>query len=355
MNSGGEDNARLRKELTFRNALVQLTNDLLVSKLDASFYQTALERTIKLVPAADGGSVMARHEDGRYHFEAAYHYDFGALQQVSLSEDDLGPRREHTEVTVISVADYNQRLQADQVTSFQEAGNLDRIKATLSVPLRVGDQTLGYFNLDNFADRNAFDSEDMEIAAAIGAQVSVALYRLVLEHRLEEERKRYRHMAHHDPLTELGNRRLFMDSLGRALSVATRQNSRVGVLYVDMDRFKAVNDTYGHDAGDIVLTETAKRLRNGVRGGDVPARLGGDEFGIILMDIQGTDAARAIHDKICAALSQPIRFREHSITISASVGIAIYPDDSTDLEGLLRAVDTSMYIEKTGDSPQHSS
>ncbi|MFW5826607.1 MAG: diguanylate cyclase domain-containing protein [Alkalispirochaeta sp.] len=348
MNSGSEDTARLRKELTFRNALVRLTNDLLVSKLDASFYQTALERTVELVQAADGGSVLARHEDGRYHFQAALHYELAALQEVSLSEDDLGDRREHTEVTVISVADYDHRLTPEQVDVFRRAGNLDRIRATLSVPLRVGDQTLGYFNLDNFADPTAFSSEDKEIAAAIGAQVSVALYRLVLEHRLREERKRYQHMAHHDPLTDLGNRRLFMESLSRALSVAARQSSRVGVLFVDMNKFKAVNDSYGHDAGDFVLTETARRIRSCVRNGDVPARLGGDEFGVILMDIRGEEAAQAIHDKIQHALRSPMQFREQEIIVSASIGVAIYPDDATDLDGLLRCGDSSMYREKSG-------
>ncbi|MEX2444112.1 MAG: sensor domain-containing diguanylate cyclase [Alkalispirochaeta sp.] len=348
MHSGPSDTALLRKELTFRKALVSLTNELLSSKLDATFYQTALKRTVELVPAADGGSVLARHEDGRYRFQAALHYDFGALKEISLSEEDLGSRREHTGVTVISVADYNQRLRSDQVDSFRRAGNLDRIRATLSVPLRVGKQTLGFFNLDNFSHPDAFTAEDMEIAEAIGAQVSVALYRLVLEHRLEEERERYEHMAHHDPLTGLANRRLFMESLQRAISVASRQSSRVGVLFVDMNNFKAVNDSYGHDAGDSVLTETAERIRSCVRGGDVPARLGGDEFGVILMDIRGTEAARAIHDKIKVSLSRPIRCREHSIAMGASIGIAIYPDDSSDLEGLLRSVDGSMYREKTG-------
>lgn len=352
MASGPSDTDRLQRELTFRTALVSLTNELLASKLDSTFYQTALDRTVELVPAADGGSVLARHEDGRYYFEAAHRFDFSSLEKISLSEDDLGSRRDHVGVTVITVADYSHRLQSEQIDLFRSAGNLDRIKATLSVPLRVGDQLLGYFNLDNFSSADAFSAEDMEIAEAIGAQVSVALYRLMLEHRLEDERKRYQHMAHHDPLTDLGNRRLFMDSLRRALSVATRQNSRVGVLFVDMDGFKAVNDNYGHDAGDFVLTQTAERLRTGVRGGDVPARLGGDEFGIILMDIQGADAATAIHDKVKEALSQPINFREHSISLGASIGIAIYPDDSTDLEGLLRAVDGSMYCEKTGD-PEH--
>ena len=168
---------------------------------------------------------------------------------------------------------------------------------------------MGFLNLDNFSNADAFTPEDMEIAAAIGAQVSVALYRLLLEHRLQLERERYEHMAHHDPLTELANRRLFMESLERALLVAGRQESRVGVLFVDMNEFKAVNDSYGHDAGDDVLIEAAKRLRTCVRGGDVPARLGGDEFGVILMDIRGADAAQVIHDKIQAAMAQPISLR----------------------------------------------
>lgn len=146
-----------------------------------------------------------------------------------------------------------------------------------------------------------------------------------------------------------------MESLERALSVAGRQDSRVGVLFVDMNNFKSVNDTYGHDTGDDVLIETAERIRTRVRGGDVPARLGGDEFGVILMDIRGTDAAQVIHDKIQAAMAQPMSLREHSITIGASIGIAIFPDDSSSLEGLLREVDSAVYRKKSKNADDRSS
>lgn len=347
MADGESGSERLRQELQFRKALVALTNDLLSSELDATFYQTALERTVELVPDAEGGSVMIRHDDGLYHFEAAVEFDFEVLKSVALSDAELGERRAEARIEKIEIQDYEERLGADKADHFRDAGKLEEIRATLSVPLRVGDETMGYFNLDNFTSPEAFTETDIEIAEAIAAQVSLALYRLFLERRLQQEREHFQHMAHHDPLTGLPNRRLFLDSLDRAIALAVRRGSKIGLLFVDLDAFKSINDAYGHAAGDHVLIEVGDRIRASVRKGDLPARLGGDEFGVILVDVNGVSDTRRVAGKLCDALDRPIRYRSEDLHLHASVGGATCPDESAESEELIKLADGDMYRSKT--------
>ncbi len=344
------DQERLEQELQFRTALVELTNELLSSTLDSTFYQTALERTVSLVPDAEGGSIVIRHDDGLYHYEAAVEFDFDVLKYVTLSDEELGPRHTGPNSEKIDIHDYDQRLNEEKVDAFRRAGKLNEIQSTLSVPLRMGEETMGYFNLDNFRSADAFSGPDVEIAEAIAAQVSLALYRLFLEKRLQQERQHYHHMAHHDPLTGLPNRRLFLDSLDRALSGASRRRSRVGLLYVDLNDFKRTNDEYGHDAGDYLLVQTALRIQAAVRKGDLAARLGGDEFGVLLMDLQTVTDAPSVGEKIRVSCSEPVGFGAQELTVTASIGAATFPDHAREAEALLKCADSTMYELKTSAS-----
>jgi diguanylate cyclase (GGDEF)-like protein len=337
------DDEPLKKELEFRTALVALTNQLLSSTLDSTFYQTALERTVELVPDAQGGSVLIRQDDGLFRFEAAAEFDFEVLSSITMTDAEMGKRARRANIEKIHIHDYESRLSAEKVSRFRDAGKLDEIRATLSVPLVVDDDTMGYFNLDNFESANAFSDQDMEIAQAIAAQVSVALYRLMLEARLAKERAQFQHMAHHDFLTGLANRRLFLDSLNRSIARARRRNAQVGLLYVDMDDFKGINDCHGHAAGDFLLADIASRICGAIREGDLAARLGGDEFGVVLNDVTGHADTVAVGRKIGAALESAADFHGQLLSIHASIGAATYPEHAENAESLLRQADSRMY------------
>ncbi len=159
-------------------------------------------------------------------------------------------------------------------------------------------------------------------------------------------RQRIQHMALHDGLTGLPGRSLFQDRLDQAMRLARRNQTQVAVLYVDLDRFKPINDTYGHDAGDLVLRETARRIESCLRGSDTVARMGGDEFGVVLQEILRADDAAAIGEKIVDALCRPIPDGEKSYEVGASVGASLYPVDGEDMESLLRDADRAMYRSK---------
>ncbi len=177
---------------------------------------------------------------------------------------------------------------------------------------------------------------------AQGAIIGIeGLTRDVSERRRAQERIDF--LAHHDPLTELPNRLLFKDRFERALAHDDRSGMRTALLFIDLDRFKPINDQHGHHVGDIVLREVAARLSTCVRGTDTVSRQGGDEFLIALTDMRGSDAAIQVANKVLAALNRPFMVDGQALTLSASIGIVICPDNGTAFEDLLRKADTAMY------------
>ncbi len=165
---------------------------------------------------------------------------------------------------------------------------------------------------------------------------------------LERSRAALREEATHDPLTGLANRRLFYDRLQQAIRHAHRYGGKVGILYVDMDRFKDINDQHGHHIGDAVLMEVAQQLRDCVRESDSVARLGGDEFVVLLEGVQGRHDCVAAALKIEHSLAHSTRFDDLHLGINASIGQAVYPDDGSDEDALIRAADAAMYRVKSG-------
>ncbi|SFU40023.1 PAS domain S-box-containing protein/diguanylate cyclase (GGDEF) domain-containing protein [Pseudoduganella namucuonensis] len=157
-----------------------------------------------------------------------------------------------------------------------------------------------------------------------------------------------RHLAEHDFLTDLPNRVLLLDRLSQALQGARRSHRMLALMFIDLDRFKEVNDTLGHQVGDELLKEIARRLVKCVRGADTVSRQGGDEFLIILADIGGVDQAAHVAGTVLNAIAQPFRLGVHTLQVSGSIGIAIYPNDGDDIEQLIKHADVAMYHVKEG-------
>jgi len=170
---------------------------------------------------------------------------------------------------------------------------------------------------------------------------SYGVARDITERKLAEERISFQ--AYHDLLTHLPNRALFKDRLGVALSQAQRSARRVAVLFIDLDRFKLVNDSLGHAEGDELLKGVAARLQSCVRRSDTLARLGGDEFTILLPDLTDAEDAAMISQKVIDELRRPMLIGGQEIRPTASIGIALYPDDSTEAESLVKHADIAMY------------
>ena len=176
----------------------------------------------------------------------------------------------------------------------------------------------------------------------------ITTFRDITEAKNSEQR--IRKLAYFDPLTDLPNRSLFHDRLTQALQRAVRSSHSVAVLFLDLDRFKAINDSMGHAVGDRLLTEAAARLRDCIRADDTVARMGGDEFTLILGGLTGREAAESaavqVALKIMRSLNEPFMLSGRELFISTSIGIALYPEDGTNAETLLKNADTAMYHAK---------
>jgi diguanylate cyclase (GGDEF)-like protein/PAS domain S-box-containing protein len=154
------------------------------------------------------------------------------------------------------------------------------------------------------------------------------------------------HLAYHDPLTDLPNRQLFLDRLSVAIARAQRRHETLAVLFIDLDRFKVINDSLGHPIGDLLLKEVGKRLRRSLREEDTVARLGGDEFTAILLGGAAPAQVSRVAQKVREAVKAPLLLGGHELAISASIGIGLYPSDGADPQMLLRSADTAMYRAK---------
>jgi len=169
-------------------------------------------------------------------------------------------------------------------------------------------------------------------------------YRNEMEHT--ETTARLFYLANHDVLTGLANRNLFTDRLGHAIAQANRQKKLLAVLFLDLEYFKEVNDSFGHDAGDGLLRRVAERLRACVRAGDTIARLGGDEFVVVLENIGDQKDVNHVVETIKNGFEQSFSVDSHSIKLGVSVGVAIYPQDAENIEALIRHADSMMYQDK---------
>jgi len=162
----------------------------------------------------------------------------------------------------------------------------------------------------------------------------------------QKAKEELRSLAYHDDLTGLPNRSLLYDRLGLAITQSRREASHLAVLFLDLDHFKAVNDSLGHGSGDRLLVEFADRVRSSVRAGDTVARFGGDEFIVLLDSVTGAEDAARVAAKVRDAVRAPFRFEGHEVRVEASAGVSVYPGDGTSPDELLRVADAAMYRDK---------
>lgn len=178
-----------------------------------------------------------------------------------------------------------------------------------------------------------------------GEQLSfTGIVRDITARRAEEERIFY--MAHHDALTGLPNRHLFDDRVEEAFKRCRRHEYKMALLFVDLDKFKPINDTHGHAIGDEVLKEVARRMGVSIRATDAVARVGGDEFMVLLEELDSAEEATEVAAKITEAVSAPMIFGGHQVSVGASIGIGVFPDDAKDMSDLMNFADHAMYQAK---------
>jgi diguanylate cyclase (GGDEF)-like protein/PAS domain S-box-containing protein len=210
----------------------------------------------------------------------------------------------------------------------------------LGVPLQTQQGPIGVLVVQSYTGDVRYTERDLELLQFVSTQVATAIERKQMDARL-------RHIARHDPLTDLPNRTLLHERIQAALQHARDEHRRMALLYVDLDMFKEVNDRFGHSAGDLLLQETAVRLRRGVAQAGMVGRIGGDEFLVLLDSDCPVEQTLAIAESLRSHLSEPFTLAGDAVTVSPSIGIALYPAHGDHYQQLIRCADEAMYAAKT--------
>jgi len=211
--------------------------------------------------------------------------------------------------------------------------------------VRIKNEIALVMNLDNFERNDAFDENSIIMAKVLANVLGIIFSRLELENQLREKNQLLEYMSYHDTLTNLPNRRLLEEFAEKMLTLAKRENKPLSILFMDLDRFKPINDVYGHQMGDEVLKLVAKRLEKFGRSSDTISRYGGDEFVILAYDCSKQDAT-ALAERLVKAIEEPMKIDQLTLQLSASVGIATFPEDGGELTKLIRLADERLYMAK---------
>jgi diguanylate cyclase (GGDEF)-like protein/PAS domain S-box-containing protein len=244
------------------------------------------------------------------------------------------PARVHATREPVWIADVSREPGFARADTAREVG----LRAAVAVPVAIDDETTGVIEL--FArDARSPDPQMMRVLGAASARIASVIQRKRAEERIQ-------HLAHHDALTDLPNRVLFHERLRRALWDARRYKHLVGVAFLDLDRFKTINDSLGHGVGDQLLKAVATALASCVREGDTVARLSGDEFAVIFAEVRHADEVGHVANRILKTLAEPLLIDGHELFTSVSMGITLYPLDDDEAGGLVQNADIAMYRAK---------
>ncbi|HET7775693.1 MAG TPA: sensor domain-containing diguanylate cyclase, partial [Azospira sp.] len=214
------------------------------------------------------------------------------------------------------------------------------LRSMLVVPLQHNGTVVGVLKVLGRAPR-AFAPPHAVLLGLISEMVAAAMF-----HAAHHQADELLYRATHDPLTGLANRALFLDRLRNAIARAGREGKVGGILMMDMDGLKQINDNLGHRAGDAALAETAMRLRQDSRTSDTVARLGGDEFAVLLMPVAGRESVLASSQRLADQVSRPFAFEGRPLQLQTSVGAALFPEDGCDIGNLMERADQAMYAAK---------
>jgi len=239
----------------------------------------------------------------------------------------------------------NDYLNDDRVRVFHAVVRGDGARSGAAFPLIAHDQAVGVM-IYMSTEPGTFTAEFVELLQRLADNVSFAMENFDRADEKNKADERIEYLASHDSLTNLPNRETFNGLLRKAIDAAQHHDHRFAVLFIDLDRFKVINDSLGHEAGDLLLLEVADRLRNALRASDVVARLGGDEFVVILDQCGEIDDVQRIATGLLAALAKPMELAGHECHTTASIGIAMYPANGSDAQTLTKNADMAMYLAK---------
>jgi len=332
---------RLGRQFASLKALSQIDGLILTTQDTAQVIRTVLQRLAQMVPADSTTLSIFERDQGdhaRTYYMSAGPEGAFMMDRQRMDESTRAQLEQDPEGRWLDLATAAQGL--TYLTHARSGG----MRGALVQPIVWRGVPCGVLVLAYREAANP-DEEDMARVREIADRVAVAVSSAWRDEQLYQQ-------AHYDPLTGAPNRMLFKDRLGIEIARSHREGYRFALLFIDLDHFKSVNDSFGHAAGDIVLREAATRISQCLRASDTVSRQGGDEFTVLVTNIQHAEEAWLIAEAIVAALSREFMVGDQRCFLSASVGIASYPIDGTNAEVLLKSADTAMYRAKAGGRAQ---
>ncbi|NPA59349.1 MAG: EAL domain-containing protein [Epsilonproteobacteria bacterium] len=317
------------------NQITKKYSDILVKlKENDKFTSTVIESSINAIIAIDENQIVTI-------FNRSAERMFGYTKEEMIGRKSLKniiPKhfwQQHIRAFSMFIGKKNSR----NILKKTKALEGKRKDGTL-FPIRIG------FGIDIEKESVIVVANIEDITLETEVQNTLKNMNKTLEKKVELRTKELYNKAYYDELTGLANRAMFNKALTQAISKAKRNQTKMALFYIDLDRFKEINDSLGHSMGDAVLKEVSKRIKNKIRLEDVFARLGGDEFTIIMEDLKNTQGAVYLAQKIIEVLEEPICIDKNMLYISSSIGISLYPEDGDNAEKLLQDADSAMYKAK---------
>lgn len=337
----------VEEQRAFRSALIELSELSHEPIDDADFYDQLLRRAIEVVPGAQAGSILVR-EPGTddYHFAAANGFDLAQLQTRSLSKNEMF-RDVETPQASINHNLASKELDPAQADWLATAGRIQDIVVNVSAPVHLAGEPTAFISLDNFDDPDAFSETSVEMTTVLGSLIAGLVHRRQLESELRRERETFKHQAMHDELTGLANRRQIEMAFQSTLEATQRTSEPFALYFIDIDDFKMVNDTHGHDAGDEVLIAVAEALTRGTRGSDLVGRWGGDEFMIVAPGTATEASAKGLADRVLDSFRDEVTLADGTrLKCNLSIGAAWTADGSEGTSAMVQRADEALYAAK---------
>ncbi|HCZ05888.1 MAG TPA: hypothetical protein DHV12_01925 [Thermotogae bacterium] len=329
--------AALEKTVGFYEVLTDLTKHVLQSGWSEETLSHFLESAVKSIPGAEAGSFVLKDEEGDYYrFVATVGFDLEKLKDVRFTG-------EHVRSIMKTPRVFYWHKAPPKGVEGREAlelyGKREQIKSTLIIPIWNDGELLGYFALDNFTSESAFTEVDLKMAEVIQNHLKLLLWKDQME-------KKMKFLLDHDLLTNALTRTAFYERAEKALKLAERHGRAISFVYMDLDNFKKINDTYGHEYGDKMLIAFCKRIREIIRSTDELGRIGGDEFVLMLPETDWEGSQRFIK-RLKEAFAEPVKCDEIDCYLSVSAGCATFPQDGDKIVDLLKVADIRMYKDKS--------
>ncbi|WP_296447587.1 diguanylate cyclase domain-containing protein [Rhodoferax sp. UBA5149] len=271
-----------------------------------------------------------------------------ALRKARISVDEataVGRGLVGTAFRTLTPCVSNDFLKDERTAPWHAVAKQAGMKAGAAIPLMRNGRAIGILQLYS-SQKNAFDEEIVKLLERMVENITFALHNFEREAERKSAEEHVQYLATHDALTGLPNRSMFGQLIGMEIESARRYQRKFAVAFIDLDRFKDVNDTLGHDAGDTLLKEMSARFKAALRMSDIVARFGGDEFVILMREVSDVAQVAAIAGKVLAAAVNPVTVAGQECGVTASVGIALYPEDAADEQSLMKNADMAMYAAK---------